>query len=116
SPQQAAFDMAKVRMTGRQDAINQVRASADLLPQPIGSWFSVMAAESWALVLDDAHHYIAERYRSEFYAPYRASLHQRYPFRAGSESEVALADFREFFKAQGVADSFFDSYLRPFVS
>src|SRR5690606_26345210 len=32
SPQQAAFEMAKVRMTGRQDAINQVRAHADLLP------------------------------------------------------------------------------------
>ena len=116
SPQQAAFDMAKVRMTGSQDAINQVRANADLLPQPIGNWFNSMAAESWMLVLDDAYQYIAERYRSEFYAPYRTSLHQRYPFHANSESEVALADFREFFRVHGVADSFFDNYLRPFVS
>ena len=29
---------------------------------------------------------------------------------------MAISDFREFFKAQGIADRFFDSYLRPFVN
>lgn len=43
-------------------------------------------------------------------------MKQRYPFSAHSESDVAIADFREFFKAQGIAERFFDSYLKPFVS
>src|SRR5690606_39537133 len=72
--------------------------------------------DSWMLVLNDAYHYLNQRYRNELYAFYKSSLRQRYPFSAHSESDVAIADFREFFKAQGVADSFFDRYLKPFVS
>ncbi|WP_327528784.1 type VI secretion IcmF C-terminal domain-containing protein, partial [Pseudomonas amygdali] len=44
------------------------------------------------------------------------SLAKRYPFHAHSSSDVALNDFREFFGAQGIAERFFDSYLKPFVS
>ena len=29
---------------------------------------------------------------------------------------MAISDFREFFKAQGINDRFFDTYMRPFVS
>src|SRR5690606_3945729 len=41
------------------------------------------------------------------------SLRQRYPFNAHSERDVALADFRELFKAQGTVDSYFHRYLKP---
>ena len=68
------------------------------------------------LVLGDAYHYLNQRYKSELYAAYNGSLKQRYPFSAHSESDVAIADFREFFKAQGIAERFFDGYLKPFVS
>ena len=115
APEQAAFEMARARMSGQPDAINQVRSSAERLPQPVGKWFNLLAEDSWMLVLSDAYHYINQRYRSELYAAYQGSLRQRYPFNAHSESDVALADFREFFKSQGTADSFFDRYLKPFV-
>lgn len=115
APEQAAFEMARARMSGQPDAINQVRSSAQRLPQPVGKWFNLLAEDSWMLLLSDAYHYINQRYRSELYAAYQGSLRQRYPFNAHSESDVALADFREFFKAQGTADSFFDRYLKPFV-
>ncbi|TLX61198.1 type VI secretion system membrane subunit TssM [Stutzerimonas nosocomialis] len=116
APDQAAFELAKARMGGQRDAINQLRASAARLPQPIGNWLGLLAEDSWTLVLNDAYHYLNQRYQSELYAFYRGSLRQRYPFSAHSESDVAIADFREFFKAQGVADGFFDRYLKPFVS
>lgn len=115
-PEQAAFDMARSRMQGRSDAINQLRASADSLPAPMAGWIRSLAADSWMLVLNDAYQYLNQRYRSELYAAYDSSLGKRYPFAAGSESDVALADFREFFKAQGTADSFFERYLSAFVS
>ncbi|MDH1619931.1 type VI secretion system membrane subunit TssM [Pseudomonas chengduensis] len=113
---QAAFEMAKARMGGKRDAINQVRTAAARLPQPIGNWLALLAEDSWTLVLNDAYHFLNQRYQSELYAAYDNSLKQRYPFTAHSESDVAVADFREFFKAQGIAERFFDQYLRPFVS
>jgi type VI secretion system protein ImpL len=116
APEQAAFELAKARMSGRRDAINQVRSSAARLPQPVGNWLGLLAEDSWMLVLGDAYHYLNQRYKSELYAAYSGSLKQRYPFSAHSESDVAIADFREFFKAQGIAERFFDGYLKPFVS
>ena len=116
SPEQAAFEMAKARMQGRPDAINQVRGSAARLPQPVANWLTLVADDSWQLVLNDAYGYLNKRYRSELYGFYKESLLKRYPFSAKSESDVAIADFREFFKADGVADSFVDRYLKAFVS
>lgn len=113
---QAAFEWARARMGGQRDAINELRSAAARLPQPLGNWLTLLAEDSWMLVLDEAHRYLNSRYRSELYAFYKNSLYKRYPFDAHSQSEVAIADFREFFKAQGVADSFFERYLRPFVT
>ncbi|MFO7703722.1 MAG: type VI secretion system membrane subunit TssM, partial [Halopseudomonas sp.] len=115
-PEQAAFDMARTRMQGRSDAINQLRSSADNLPAPMTNWLKTLSADSWMLVLNDAYQYLNQRYRSELYAAYTTSVGKRYPFVASSESDVALADFREFFKAQGTAERFFDRYLAGFVS
>ncbi|WP_068828718.1 type VI secretion system membrane subunit TssM [Pseudomonas sp. BMS12] len=116
SPEQSAFEMAKARMQGRPDAINQVRGSAARLPQPVANWLTLVADDSWQLVLNDAYDYLNKRYRSELYSFYKESLLKRYPFSAKSESDVAIADFREFFKADGVADAFVDRYLKAFVS
>uniref|UniRef100_A0A1I7XWC6 IcmF_C domain-containing protein n=1 Tax=Steinernema glaseri TaxID=37863 RepID=A0A1I7XWC6_9BILA len=74
------------------------------------------AEDSWRLVLNDAYQYVNERYQSELYGFYGESIQQRYPFDAHSTSDVAINDFREFFKAQGIAERFFDTYLRPFIS
>lgn len=115
-PGQAAFNMAKARMEGRRDAINQLRSSSTSLPQPIGTWMENLAEDSWMLVLGDAYTYLNQRYRSELYNSYSSSLGKRYPFVIESESDVVLADFREFFKEQGTADVFFDNYLKAFVT
>ncbi|WP_339846487.1 type VI secretion system membrane subunit TssM [uncultured Halopseudomonas sp.] len=115
-PEQAAFKMAKARMEGRRDAINQLRVSSSNLPQPIGAWMENLAEDSWMLVLGDAYTYLNQRYRSELFNSYSNSLGERYPFVTESESDVVLADFREFFREQGTADAFFDSYLKAFVT
>ena len=116
TPQQDAFEMAKARMQGQRDAINQVRSSAGSLPSPVSNWISLIAEDGWMLVLSDAHQYLNQRYRSELYSAYRTSLRQRYPFATGTDSDVDLADFRAFFKEQGTADAFFDRYLSAFIS
>ena len=116
APEQAAFDMAKARMSGQRDALSSLRNASGRLPRPVSAWFSVLAEDSWRLVLDDAYRYLNQRYQSELYSFYRKAVHKRYPFDAHSASDVALVDFREFFKAQGIAERFFETYMRPFVS
>jgi type VI secretion system protein ImpL len=116
SPEQAAFEMARTRMGGQRDALSNLRNTSARLPRPVNLWFSGMADNSWHLMLGDAYRYLNMRYQSELYGFYRKAISQRYPFNAHSSSDVAINDFREFFKAQGIAERFFDNYLRPFVS
>ncbi|OYT84333.1 MAG: type VI secretion protein VasK [Pseudomonas sp. PGPPP4] len=115
APEQAAFELAKMRMAGNRDALNSLRNAAGRLPIPVNGWLGLLVDDSWNLILAGAYDYINGRYQSELLASYRNGLDRRYPFKADSESDVSLVDFREFFKAQGIADSFFETYLKPFV-
>ncbi len=103
-------------MQGRPDAIDQVRALLRACRNRWPNWLTLLADDSWQLVLNDAYGYLNKRYRHELYGFYKESLFKRYPFSAKSDSDVAIADFREFFKADGVADAFVDRYLKAFVS
>ncbi len=67
-------------------------------------------------MLYQSHRYLNQRYKAELYSFYEQSLDKRYPFHAHSRSDVALNDFREFFGSQGIAERFFDNYLKPFVN
>lgn len=116
NPEQAAFEMAKTRMSGQRDALSTLRISSGRLPRPVSAWFNLLAEDAWRLVLNDAYQYLNRRYQGELYGFYGKAISKRYPFDAHSSSDVAISDFREFFKAQGLAERFFDTYLRPFVS
>ncbi|WP_122662112.1 type VI secretion system membrane subunit TssM [Pseudomonas viridiflava] len=114
-PEQAAFELAKSRMGAQLDGIGIVRSSTSRLPQPLSGWLGAIADDSWRVLLDDTYAHINQRYQSELYSVYEKAIAKRYPFIATSESDVAMADFREFFKAQGLAEKFFDAYLKPFI-
>nr|WP_283777009.1 type VI secretion system membrane subunit TssM [Pseudomonas syringae] len=115
-PDLAAYEMAKGRMSGQRDALSNLRNAATGLAQPLGGLFNTLAEDTWSFVLYQSHRYLNQRYKAELYSFYEQSLDKRYPFHAHSSSDVALNDFREFFGSQGIAERFFDSYLRPFVS
>ncbi len=116
TPQQAAFEMAKTRMSVQRDALSALRNASNRLPRPVSVWFNVLAEDTWRLVLNDSYQYLNQRYQSELHSFYGKAINQRYPFSAHSTSDVAISDFREFFKAQGINDRFFEAYMRPFVS
>lgn len=115
-PEVAAFEMARSRMNGQRDALSELRGSVGLLPQPVSGWFGALAEDSWTFVLQETYRHLNQRYQDEVYHFYGQALDKRYPFHAHSSSDVALNDFREFFKAQGIAERFFDTYLKTFVS
>lgn len=114
--EQTAYELAKARMGGQRDSMGSLRNASRRLPAPINGWLDNTADEAWALVLDDAYQYLNQRYQNELLSFYGSAIDKRYPFNAHSTSDVALNDFREFFKIQGVVDRFFESYMRPFVS
>ncbi|MBC3363634.1 type VI secretion system membrane subunit TssM [Pseudomonas sp. SWRI154] len=116
APEHAAFELAKSRMGGQRDALSNLRSASARLPRPISGWFSGLAEDSWRLVLSDSYRYLNQRYQNELYSFYGKAINKRYPFSALSVSDVAISDFREFFKDQGVVDRFFESYMRPFVT
>lgn len=116
TPDLAAYEMAKARMGNQRDALSILRTASGRLPRPAATWFNTLAEDSWRLMLDDAYRFVNQRYQSELYSFYGKSINKRYPFNAHSASDVALSDFREFFKAQGLVERFFDNYMRPFVS
>jgi type VI secretion system protein ImpL len=108
--------MAKARMGSQRDALSHLRTASGRLPRPVGTWFNALAEDTWRLVLNDAYQFLNQRYQNELYSFYGKAISKRYPFSAHSASDVAINDFREFFKTHGVADRFFDNYMRPFVS
>lgn len=114
-PERAAFEMVKRRMQGQQDALGNLRNATERLPAALHGWLAAMADDSWRLVLDDAYRHLNRRYQSEVYGFYSSAIKQRYPFSAHASSDVALNDFREFFKPQGLMARFLDEDLRPFV-
>lgn len=116
APEQAAFRRVKGRMEGQQDVIGNLRDAAARLPLPLAGWFEGVADVSWRHLLEQAYVHVNQRYQSEVYSLYAKAIRQRYPFNAHAASEVALTDFHEFFKPNGVMARFYDGYLRPFVS
>ena len=116
APEQAAFEMAKSRMSGHRDALSNLRNASRRLPRPVSVWLNERAEDTWRLVLNESYRYLNQRYQNELYSFYGKAINQRYPFSAHSTSDVAISDFREFFKGQGINDRFFETYMRPFVS
>lgn len=116
APEQAAFKFVKQRMEGQQPLLGDVRDASARLPLPLKGWFKDIADDSWRLLLDEAYGYVNERYQSEVHGFYAKAIQRRYPFNAHAGSEVALADFQEFFKGRGILSRFHEGYLRPFVS
>lgn len=115
NPSQAAFTAAKARFQGGADAISQLRQQAAGLPEPLRQWLNTIADESWRVVLGSAKAHINNEWESQVVAPYRRALAGRYPLHRNADDELAVYDFAEFFKPQGVLDTFAGEYLAAFV-
>lgn len=114
-PQQAAYRMARERMSGKGDELGRLRTAIDALPATTGNWLLQIADQSWHLLLADSQQYIQQQYAAELWRPYRNAIAGRYPFGKKTEQEVALGDFNAFFGQGGSVDSFYQKVLRPFV-
>ena len=116
-PTKSAFDIAKARYSsGAGNAITSLAAYAKNTPDPIKDWLLDLSDQTWKVVLGAARQYVNTEWRSRVYQPYRQGLAGRYPLSRSARDELALADFTEFFKPEGAADSFYQEFMRPFIN
>lgn len=116
-PGQQAFNHSRARFdTSAGNAITDVRAYSQSLPEPVRQWLTTLADQSWKVLLDSARGYVDNEWRALVHRPYSQTLQGRYPLNRSSSDEMALYDFSEFFKPGGTMDTFFNEYMAPFVS
>ncbi len=116
-PSKKSFEIAKARYTsGAGNAITSLRLYAKNTPQPVKRWLISLADESWKVILQSAHQHINAEWKSKVHSAYVQGLAGRYPLKKSSSNELAIYDFSEFFKPKGTMDTFYNEFVKPFVS
>jgi type VI secretion system protein ImpL len=113
-----SYDAAKARMENQginADAISLLLQQAHMLPEPLQTWHTTIAAESWRLILKNALNYLNRIWVASVYPQYQTILDKRYPLFKESTVDASLTDFANFFGNGGTMDTFFKNYLQPFV-
>ncbi|TCI03238.1 type VI secretion system membrane subunit TssM [Corallincola luteus] len=93
-------------------AMYQVKRS---LPSPFDQWINGLANQTSSLAQQGARTHLNDIWRDKVLAEYRSAIKGRYPVTPSSTKEVTLKDFGGFFGYGGTLDSFFTTYLEPFV-
>lgn len=99
----------------RDDTLRQAANAAGKLPAPVRQWFEVVVHGGLQDMLSIGASTIDAAYRGAVLNEYNANLKSHYPFDIYSENDASLAEFVNFFKDNGVLDSFHDTYIRPFT-
>jgi type VI secretion system protein ImpL len=116
-PNMKAFEVAKARyLAGAGNAITSLRTFSKTTPEPIKRWLDSIADGVWKTILSSAKWHINNEWKKQVYSVYREGLSDRYPIKRSATDEIALYDFSEFFKPNGIVDAFFSSYIKPFIN
>lgn len=115
--ERASYEAAKQRMENQNnnDALTTLLQQARLLPEPLQTWHTTLAAESWRILLQSTQNYLNRIWTTTVYPQYQAILDKRYPLFKEAATEISLNDFSNFFGYYGTMDNFFKNYLQPFV-
>ena len=111
-----SFEVAQARFqSGSATPLTMLRAYAVNTPPPLKRWLESLSSEVWKVILASAHGHINSEWRVKVYQPYSQGLAGRYPLSRDTRDELALMDFTEFFKPAGTMDTFFQTYMKPFI-
>lgn len=114
--EQKSFEVAKARyQSNASNAVSMLKAFSKSSPEPVQRWLNSIADESWRLIVQSAHGYVAKEWRARVFQPYSQALAGRYPLNSRSTDELALLDFSSFFKPQGTLDQFEKEFIEPFI-
>ena len=97
------------------ETANELKRDAAPLPPSIGSVVTQVANGATAAVRGGVRNTLESRYQQDVVRECTAIVANRYPFVAGSATDVPLADFGRLFGYGGVYDTFFKSELANLV-
>ncbi len=113
----ACYEAAKNRMENSyvNDPITNLLQQSRILPEPIQTWHTLIAAESWRLILKNTQNFLNSIWIATVCPQYEAMINRRYPIFKDSPTDIPLYNFTTFFGNGGIMDTFFKNYLQPFV-
>jgi len=114
----AVFKAAAARFVAADhgiDAISNLRKIALRQPKIAREWLQSIADDSWQSLLIGAQNYIKVMWAATVGPEYKKLISNNYPFFKSAPNSISVADLAKFFAINGVMDSFFNNYLRPFV-
>lgn len=97
------------------DALEQLGQNAATMPEPLGDMLGALAQDGTTTARSAERARLNERWRAEVDAFCHAAIDGRYPIVQSGIDEVTPDDFTRLFAAGGLFDTFFQTYLKPYV-
>lgn len=114
TPENDAYTIVIDRISGRHEPIVM---QISPLPRPVDKWFKKALTNDWQYLLTQTKKHINAQFNIEVLGFYHDKLRGRYPlFKKSRKHDSKLEDFEEFFKKDGVLDSFYKRYISSFVT
>ncbi len=107
-----AFNAVISRANGQGMAMS---SEVSPLPSPVSRWLPRSMNGLGKLMAQGKQH-INQQFMAEVYPFYKNKLANKYPFNPKATTDVALSDFEEFFRTDGILDRFQSEYVNPFVN
>jgi type VI secretion system protein ImpL len=112
----SAFVATALRFqNGTKDELGSFKQFANSLPNPLQGDFVRLSNQMWQILLNRAKEHINNIWTKTVFNQYKSELENRYPLFADANQEVSIHAFTDFFGPGGTMDSFFISYLKPFI-
>ncbi|WP_324172465.1 type VI secretion system membrane subunit TssM [Sulfurimonas sp.] len=113
TPEKDAYTIVTDRVSGRHEPIiMQISA----LPRPVDKWFKTALKNDWEYLLSRTKKHISNQYKQEVLGFYNDKIKGRYPLvKRSRKNDIRVQDFEEFFKKNGIVDTFYKNYVSTFV-
>ncbi len=114
TPERDAYNIVIDRIAGRHTPIIMQISS---LPRPVDKWFKKALKNDWQYLLSRTNKYINQKFEIEVLGYYKDKIKGRYPiYKNSPKNDIRTESFEEFFKKDGILDSFYQTYISNFVS
>ena len=113
NPKEVAFNIISKKKTNSDDIF---KLKSNLLPLSLLSWYNQSLTNSWEYFTKLVDGHLDKTYNDEIWTFYEEKIQNRFPITLQSESDIALDDFKRFFKKDGLLDAFYTKYVKPFVT
>jgi type VI secretion system protein ImpL len=100
---------------GGEASISRLEAESAGKPPFLENMMTSAASQTSRVAFGGVSNYLNEEWRTKGAGFCRDAIAGRYPISRGSEREIQLQDFAEFFGPGGIMQGFFDTYLTDYV-